>query len=304
MVSITIDPATCKADGLCAAACPVGILKQDEPGGVLRVDETITDKCFACGQCVAICPNGAILHDGFGADAVHPVRKDLVPSYDQVLELVRSRRSRRLFRDQPVEPEQIEKILDAARFAPSGHNEQGTEFVVVQGQENIRDIARLTAKGMRKTASPFHSPVGRMIMKMALGRRGADYVGKLAPEMDHVVDRFEEGSDGILHNAPLLVLFCADRVGDFMAAINANIALHNAALAAEALGLGCFYTGFIVMAARRGDEIARRVSLPETHTIYGGLALGYPGLHFNKWPERNPAKVGWIGFDLPTKESA
>ena len=303
MVSIAIDPAACKADGLCAAACPVGILRQDEPGGIPRVDEATSDKCFTCGHCVAVCPSEAIRHEAFGAGAVRPVRKDVVPDYEQVLELVRSRRSRRLFRDRPVESEMIDKILDAARFAPSGHNEQGTEFVVVQGKENIRDVAGLTAKGMRKLASPFHSPVGRTIMRMALGRRGAEYVGKLAPELDHLVDRFEEGSDGLLHDAPLLILFCADKVGDFMAAINANLALHNAALAAETLGLGCFYTGFIVMAARRSDAIPRRVSLPETHTIYGGLALGYPGLRFGRWPERRPAKTTWVGFDHPAKEN-
>ena len=31
----------------------------------------------------------------------------------------------------------IEKVLEAARFAPSGHNEQTTEFVVIQGASHF-----------------------------------------------------------------------------------------------------------------------------------------------------------------------
>ena len=91
-----------------------------------------------------------------------------------------------------------------------------------------------------------------------------------------------------------LVLFCADRVGGTFAGTNANIAVHNAALAAETLGLGCFYTGFVVHVSERDDSIARYVGLPETHQIYGALAMGYPRLKYKKWPERNPAKVTWL----------
>ena len=82
-----------------------------------------------------------------------------------------------------------------------------------------------------------------------------------------------------------------------MASINANLALQNAALAAEAVGLGYLYVGFIVIASSRDDSIAKYLSLPETHKIYGALATGYPRLKFNKWPERNPAKVTWVGAD-------
>jgi hypothetical protein len=68
-------------------------------------------------------------------------------------------------------------------------------------------------------------------------------------------------------------------------------------LAAETVGLGCFYAGFVVATSERDDSIAKLVSLPETHKIYGALAMGYPRLHFKMWPERNPAKVTWIGAD-------
>ena len=67
------------------------------------------------------------------------------------------------------------------------------------------------------------------------------------------------------------------------------------AVAAEALGLGSLYAGFVMMADQYGGgHISKHVELPETHEIYGALLMGYPRLRFNKWPERNPARVTWL----------
>jgi nitroreductase len=46
--------------------------------------------------------------------------------------------------------------------------------------------------------------------------------------------------------------------------------------------------------AERDDRIAKLVSLPKTHKIYGALAMGYPRLKFKKWPDRNPVKATWM----------
>jgi nitroreductase len=208
---------------------------------------------------------------------------------------MRSRRSKRAFKNRTVEKEKLERVLEVARFAPSGHNEQSTEFVVIQDQAMIHEIGKLTAAGLKKLALPFKSAIGRLIMRAMIGKRGTEYVGELAPEFEKLASLYRAGTDIILHEPPVLLLFCADSVGGAFASTNANIALHNAALAAEALGLGCFYTGFVVTVSERDDSIAKYVGLPETHKIYGALAMGYPKIKFRKWPERNPANVTWIG---------
>jgi nitroreductase len=210
-----------------------------------------------------------------------------------VLELVRSRRSRRLYRDTAVERDVIDKVLEAARFAPSEHNVQGTEFVVVQDKQMIHEIGVLTAGYYEGLAQQLGNPIGRMFFRLFAGRRATEAVLDFLPEMAGLVSLFHSGKDYILREAPVLVLFCADSVGGFPS-VNASLAVQNATLAAEALGLGCFYAGFVTRACMRGDSIARLVSLPDTHKIYGVLAMGYPRLKFRKWPERNPAKVTWI----------
>jgi nitroreductase len=158
----------------------------------------------------------------------------------------------------------------------------------------IRNIAKLCAAYLRKTAQQLRNPIARVMMRRGMGSRGIAYLSELAPEMEGLADLFSSGTDWILREAPVLILFCADSAGGSFAGINANLALHNAVLAAETLGLGSFYAGFVVLTSDRNDSIARLVSLPETHEIYGALALGYPRLTFKKWPERNPAKTTWV----------
>ena len=295
MFEITIDAELCKKDGLCAMTCPVGVLQQDKKATTPTISTDHLGSCFGCGQCVSVCRHGAISHSNYPEGSVTPIQSDVVPSYDQVLELLRSRRSKRAYKQKAVEKEVLEKVLEAARFAPSGHNEQSTEYIVIQDEEMIHEIGNLTAAGLKKLAVPFKSPIGRLMVRRVVGPRGAVYLAELAPEFEKLAALYSDGTDIILHNPPVLILFCADSVGGTFASTNANIALHNAALAAEALGLGCFYTGFVVTIGERDDRIAKLVGLPETHKIYGALAMGYPKIKFRKWPERNPAKVTWIG---------
>lgn len=294
MVEITVDNERCKKDGLCAMTYPLDIFVQEEKGAVPKIDESRRKRCFRCGQCVAICPHGAITHSDYPEGSVHPVRSECIPTYDHVLELVRSRRSKRLYKDTRVERDVIEKVLEAARLAPSGHNEQTTEFIVIQDKEKVHEIAKVTAGCLAKQAQQYQNPIAQMVMRLTMGRRSAEYLAGLGPEFEGLVSMLNKGTDSVLNEAPALVLFCADSIGGFMARTNANLAVQNATLAAEALGLGCFYVGFIIIASNRDKSLAKFLSLPETHEIYGALAIGYPKLTFNKWPERHPAKVTWM----------
>lgn len=58
-----------------------------------------------------------------------------------VLEVIRRRRSVRSFRDEPVPPEILEQLLEAACWAPSAGNLQPWQFYVVRSPENKRQVA-------------------------------------------------------------------------------------------------------------------------------------------------------------------
>jgi len=292
MIEITINKEICKKDGLCAMTCMRSIFTQDEKATIPKIRDQ--EHCYECGQCVAICTTGAISHSSHPKGTVHSANTEQMPTYDQIMELIHNRRSKRLFKDKQIPKDIVSKLIEAARYAPSGHNEQTTEFVIVQDKNTINELGKLTAKGIKRVALPFSNPVGKIMTRFMMGHRSSDYLAKLAPELSGLADFYDKGIDWILRGAPTIMLFCADSAAEYFGRVNANIALHNTALAAETLGLGCFYTGFVVLAADRGNKIGNLIGLPETHKIYGALAMGYPRLKFHKYPERNPAKVSWI----------
>ena len=55
-------------------------------------------------------------------------------------EVIKSRYSVRSYLDRPVEQEKLDRILDAARLAPSGSNRQPWKFVVVRDTETRKKL--------------------------------------------------------------------------------------------------------------------------------------------------------------------
>ena len=105
MYTITIDHSRCKKDGLCASVCPTDMFVQREK---LTVPEVMDEEgCIACGHCVAICPQSAISHSGFQPTAIQAIQFEQIPSTEQVMELLKTRRSIRAFRDKPLAKETI-----------------------------------------------------------------------------------------------------------------------------------------------------------------------------------------------------
>ncbi|MDP2644485.1 MAG: nitroreductase family protein [Desulfobacterales bacterium] len=64
---------------------------------------------------------------------------------DEFLKFVRERRTIRNFKTDPVPDDTVEKILEAARWAPSGANAQPWEFIVVKDPQTRLKIATLYA---------------------------------------------------------------------------------------------------------------------------------------------------------------
>jgi nitroreductase/NAD-dependent dihydropyrimidine dehydrogenase PreA subunit len=270
MSRVSINTDKCKKDGSCALVCPEAIFVQKEKATTPEIFHE--EECIACGQCVSICPQGAVVHADFPSDRVRSINQELIPSGEQVLELLKTRRSVRALRDRPVERDLIEKIIDAARFAPSARNSQSTEYIVVQDKAVLRKILELTTLHQARVIQRVSNPL---------------------PAFARLIRAFENGQDQILHNAPVLVLFHADRRNEF-AEVNAALALQNAALICHGFGLGSFFAGYVTAVCQQDDSIPRLLTIPENHVIYGALAIGYPKLKFKNLMERDPAKTIWI----------
>ena len=66
--------------------------------------------------------------------------------YESFLKLVKTRRSIRSFKPDPIPEEYVERIIEAARFAPSGANSQPWEFIVIKDKETKDKIAALVVE--------------------------------------------------------------------------------------------------------------------------------------------------------------
>lgn len=60
-------------------------------------------------------------------------------------ETIESRKSIRKYINQPIEPEILEKIISAARFAPSWRNGQCWKFIIVTDREKKSELIRCTS---------------------------------------------------------------------------------------------------------------------------------------------------------------
>ena len=67
--------------------------------------------------------------------------------YDRLLKLVKERRSRRRFKPDPIPDDYIDKILEVARWAPSGFNMQPWEFIVVRREDLRKKICESIGAG-------------------------------------------------------------------------------------------------------------------------------------------------------------
>lgn len=73
-----------------------------------------------------------------------PQKVDDHLSYILLKSIIQERRSIRSFTDQQVTIEDIDELIDCARFAPSDTNSQPWQFVVVMNKEMIQTICEMT----------------------------------------------------------------------------------------------------------------------------------------------------------------
>jgi 5,6-dimethylbenzimidazole synthase len=186
--------------------------------------------------------------------------------YEEFLKLVKTRRSIRSFKADPIQDEYVERIVEAARWAPSGANSQPWEFIVVKDKQLKDRIVEIVNE---------HGEYSRKVELT----RAADL---RFPAMSGPVR--EPG----FKNAPVFIILCGDprtkeayplftllTRGDSHFTSGLASAFLYMTLAATTLGLGSQWvsaTGnpFVKCLLRQ------LLDIPEKLEIYDMLVLGYP----------------------------
>lgn len=75
---------------------------------------------------------------------------------NEVLTCLEERRSVRKYKDEQISDAQLEAILRAGLYAPTGMNKQSPVMAVFQDKEIIAKLSRLNAEAMGRDVDPFY----------------------------------------------------------------------------------------------------------------------------------------------------
>lgn len=273
MSLFAVDREKCLKDGICAAECPARIIEVAGKGSYPTPVEGAAERCINCGHCVAVCPAGALSLKTMKPEECLPVRKDLLPGPEQVEHLLLSRRSIRTYRDQPVERETLIKLIDTARYAPTGHNLQPVHWLVIEDKKEVIRLAGLVVNWMRQLVQE----------KQAFA---------LSMHMDSIVAAWDQGIDRICRGAPHVIAAHAPE-NLITSGQSCTIALTCLELAAYSMGLGACWAGYINTAASLYPPMKEALGLPEGHRMFGALMVGRPQYYYRRIPLRKKAAVTW-----------
>jgi nitroreductase len=196
---------------------------------------------------------------------------------EELLNVIRTRRSVRVYKGGKVSHRQIEAILEAARWAPSGANTQPWEFVVTRDRKKMRRVREIYSNEwkQRKLEDPVHY---KGLKK--------DYVGDVSVLVLVC-------GDARTKQVYLTTRQAADREKLFQASI-AN-AVQQMMLAAASMNLG---TVWVSVREEVEPELRTLFKVPETLRLLWVVPIG----HARSWPKakprRNPAAfTHWEVYD-------
>lgn len=253
---ILIEGEKCIGCGLCVKTCAAHNIELRQGRAAV-----VSDACILCGQCSAICPKGAVSITGYEGEGPVEKRGEARLAPQEVLDVIRFRRTIRQFKDQEIPRGVVGQILEAGRLTHTAKNTQDVSFVVLE-----RERGRL--EGMAVRIFRLLKPVANLLSPMA--RRNP------------IDDAF------FFFGAPTAIVVLAKNRE------NGLLAAQNMEFVAEANGLGVLFSGFFTMAANLSPKMRRAMGVPRGKKVAMTLVLGYPAVKFPRAPARKALDVKYM----------
>jgi nitroreductase len=143
--------------------------------------------CINCGHCVVVCPSGALALDTMRPEDCPRIRSGLLVDLEEAEQFLRSRPSIRNYKDNPVERDKLNKLMQVSSYAPSARNARPVHFLVIEDKTEVRRLSGLVVDWMRVTI------------------KAAPALAKTF-HFDRVVALWDGGEGPICHNAPHLII--------------------------------------------------------------------------------------------------
>ncbi len=285
-----VDLKKCNGCGLCVKMCRVDVLEMRDD----KVFVSDGDRCSQCSHCLATCPTGAIKDRLAGVSDTPEFDPGLLPSSKSMQLFFRTRRSIRNYRRKPVSRKDLEKLLEAAKTAPTaGNRPQDAHFIIMTDPADISRLRDMVFSSIYKMFLKVENKALFTMMSLVMGKGRADTVKKYI----EILERFqkvweEDGEDRVLYHAPTVMLVHGTR-WDEQTGFSCAVMLYQASLMAHSMKIGCCFNGFLVEAINRDSKVKRWVGVPSDHKCWGAMTLGYEKMKYKRLVRRNPARVTW-----------
>lgn len=286
MKVLSINNEECSACGICIAECPVKLFSLDSTKAVSHSDPN--ELCIGCGHCAAACPQNAVACD---VSKRTQAIADTKISFSDAARLLNGKRSIRQYKNMDIPEEEIEKVLEVMRYAPSGHNEQPCEYIILKNRDLIKMISDITIKSFKSFRNLIRM---RRLLKLFVSKEFYDILNDKGTEIgiQDMTNRYESGEDVIFFDAPVVIIVHVPDMGGF-SYVDSAIAVTHGMLAAHALGIGSCWMGFAMMAAAKNKKLFETFQIAKGRLIAGIFTLGYPKNKFYRLPVRNSIQVSW-----------
>lgn len=183
-------------------------------------------------------------------------------TYDQLLELLKTRRSVRRFEDRSVSRQDLDCLLEAARWAPSNHNRQPWKFLVIEDRGRIRELAQQVRVGMEAKLRSL--PEVATVHAAGLVQYGTFFAD--APVLIVAMHKLPiAAAAGLWKTTPHPELVSGEP-------LSVAMAMQNLLLSAHILGLGAC----VMSAPLLADNIAELLQVPPGFAITSLIAVGHP----------------------------
>ncbi len=196
----------------------------------------------------------------------------------ELAEVMRTTPATRSFTDEGVPDEVLHRILDHARFAPSGGNRQGWHVVVVKDPATRTRITELYQTSWREYMA--HVRIGKVAFSPGPSRFSQPWVDLDEARATEAPNSFADQLD----QHPVLLIVCVAL--DALAVLDHGLDrqsivggasiypfCHNIMLEARNEGLGGVMTTAI---CRQEPALAELLGIPDTHVVASLIALGHP----------------------------
>jgi nitroreductase len=185
---------------------------------------------------------------------------DAAANTADLFEIIRTTRSMRRLKPDPVSNELIRKILEAGVCAPSGGNMQRWRFLVIRDPKVRETVGAYYKRAWDEQVAPRY-------------RSGEPAPGTSRERFERMLAAAEHLANHI-HEAPVWIVPCLEGTTPIRTSGSSIYpAVQNMLLAARALGLGATLTTLYL---QFGKEVEAALGLPAGVHSYALLPIGYP----------------------------